>query len=380
MSSQSCKWCFTIHSTGTGDGDESLLVQQFDLLDSPLWGVYGGAQLERCPETNRLHIQGFVVFSTNKRLPKGSANTGVKAVHPTAHWEVMHGSLESSEAYCSKETSRAPGTFPKVWGVRPVNRQGKRTDLESACAALLAASGDVDDRMRTIAPEHAACVAKYGSGLERLARYTEEPDLVMSEPAWRPWQLDLKQKLSQPADDRSILVYIDPVGGAGKSTVMRYFVTNKDLRACVLSGQIRDMAFAFCQKKYRIVFFDISRTSAEHVVHLLSFAETLKNGVIFSSKYESGMHAFKSPHIVFFSNEDLPTVNGHYGGWTADRPKVTYLSGPSFVSESTALPFDPPPLFAPSASDTLGAGAALRPDPPNPFLGFSMSQMSMFED
>lgn len=400
--SQSCKWCFTAYHDTFGNEDELSLHAFFASLSSPEWGVYGGAQLERCPTTHKLHVQGFCVFSTNKKLPKPGKTSGIKLVHRFAHWEVMKGSLEDNEQYCSKTPGsradwdakgmREPDTLPRTWGERPVNNQGKRTDLEDACAALIAAEGDQEDRLRAIAFKHPTCIAKFSSGMKTLARLTEPDDYVVNEPDWRPWQMELKGKLMLPADDRSIMVYVDPKGGAGKSTVMRYFVTNKEHRACVLSGQIRDMSYAFCQKKYRIVFFDISRTSAEHVVHLLSFAETLKNGVIFSSKYESGMFAFRPPHVVFFSNEELPTVNGYYGGWTEDRLKLVRLSASSSGGGSgDAEPFYPggslfaPPapsqsLFAP-ANAAYGQGLSVHATSShNPFIDLTLSQHSMYDE
>lgn len=391
--SQGCKWCFTIFRDEVGSSFEPDLHEYMATLDSPVWGVYGGAQLERTPSTGILHIQGFVVFSKNKRL------VAVKKLNATAHWEVMGGTVEQSEAYCWKvpgvnsewdaKGTREPDTEPRVWGVRPTNQQGKRNDLIAACDVLVAATGDVDDRMRAVAAMAPHVIAKYGGGMERLARLTDKDDYVFPEPVWRPWQQELKTKLLLPANDRHIEVFVDPAGGAGKSTVMRYFVTNPEFRACTLSGQVRDMAHAFSKKKYRIVFFDVARTQAEHVDHLMSFAETLKNGVIFSAKYDSGQYSFRPPHVVFFTNSELDLSK-----WTVDRPQVVRLSEPgTFYSHSVASASGGHSNATMGVPDVPVEGTLFPPQPsylsqtvgdilaqPLPHDSFSYSQFSMIED
>lgn len=70
---------------------------------------------ETCPSTGALHYQAYCSFP-NARSPKA-----VLKLFPQCHVEVMQGSLQQNETYCSKE-----GTFTKL-GVEPA--QGTRTDL-----------------------------------------------------------------------------------------------------------------------------------------------------------------------------------------------------------------------------------------------------------
>jgi len=285
-----------------------------ETLDSPLWGVYGGAQVEIAPTTEMWHVQGFCVFDTNKRL------TAVKKVHATAHWELMKGKLEDSEKYCSKEDSRVPGTFPKTWGTRPLNEQGKRTDLEEAISALKDASGPPSKKLRAVARACPAAYVKFHRGLESLAVQLATRE-ALPKPEWRPWQAELEEILSAEPDKRTIHWYTDGDGGAGKSTFTGYYVCNEELDAITLSGKVADMAYTY--QGERVVFFDVSRTQAEHMDHLYSFAEHLKNGIIHSTKYTPILKTFKPPHVVFFSN-------GHplLGKWSADRVREVVLSDP----------------------------------------------------
>lgn len=298
---QSRMYCFTIH------GERADLEALQLVMEIPKWGRYGMCQLEQCPTTHRFHLQGFLV------LPRAQRLSFVKGIHAGAHWEPAKGSLGQNEEYCSKETSRVPGCIPVVWGERPENQQGRRTDLEAATALLKSTKGTVKARMKRAAEDYPAVVAKHHKGLEYLCRLTEDNLEIPAPENWRPWQGELLLYLDTDqakADDRTIVWVTDPAGGMGKSTMVRYLVANEG--AVMLNGKIADMAHAYNSEQ--IVLFDVTRTQLEHMDHLYSFAESLKNGIIFSTKYESGMKIFKSPRVVFFANTG-PTA----GKWTADR-------------------------------------------------------------
>ena len=66
-------------------------------------------------ETEKEHVQGFVIFKNARTL------TAVIKEFKGVHWEICKGSIEENIAYCSKE-----GSF-KEEGVRPVGK-GTRTD------------------------------------------------------------------------------------------------------------------------------------------------------------------------------------------------------------------------------------------------------------
>jgi len=300
---QGRKWVFTIHAALAAVEPELRVL--FESLNSPKWGEYGGAQLERAPETHRLHIQGFCVFATNQRFQS------MKKVHGTAHWELMRGKLDDSERYCSKADTREPGTESRVWGVRPVSKQGARTDLSDAVATLRGSTGGLTQRMRALAADHPLEFVKYHRGFEALARL-ETPVLTYTWAQPRRWQLELLGTLGAQPDDRHILWFTDTTGGAGKSSVVRKYLSDFPGTAICLTGKLADMAYAYNGE--RVVFFDVSRTQSEHMDHLYSFAETLKNGNYLSTKYESCMKTFQPPHVVFFANMD-PAA----GKWSDDR-------------------------------------------------------------
>lgn len=107
------------------------------------------------------------------------------------------------------------------------------------------------------------------------------------------------------------------------------------------------MAYAYNGEP--MVFFDVTRTQAEHMDHLYQFAEQLKNGIIFSSKYESGTKCFDPPHVVFFANQ-----GPHPGKWSADRCHETVLN----TADKEIVPWDELPAEQQlPLPDMDGAGA-----------------------
>lgn len=303
MNQQGKKWCFTINN---------YLPEDLELIKT--YGIYGGANQERAPTTGTPHIQAFVVFKTNQR------KKALCELNPRASWRLMGGTIEQSEVYCSKEESRIEGTEPFVWGERPVNRQGKRSDLDTAYEAMEQTVGGVRARMDAAMDAAPAAFMRYAGGMERaaaaLTRRSVKPRAMKE---YNTWQKELAEYLDREADDRTILWYTDIKGGQGKSTfITQWLLRNSPggtAQGIMLEGRVADMAYAF-QVEHRVVFFDVTRTQAENMDHLYSFAEKLKNGMLMSTKYQSEMKVFDPPHVVFFANMPPPAPGTK---WSSDR-------------------------------------------------------------
>lgn len=85
-----------------------------------LKGKYCVYQLEKCPETGRLHLQMFLQFDNQIRL------STIKDLCPGAHAEPCKAAEKNNERYCSKEASRLAG--PWTYGVKVT--KGQRTDWD----------------------------------------------------------------------------------------------------------------------------------------------------------------------------------------------------------------------------------------------------------
>lgn len=131
----------------------------------------------------------------------------------------------------------------------------------------------------------------------------------------RPWQNYILRQLEQPPHPRNIYWYWEETGGVGKTTLANYLLRN--LGAVVLSsGKSNDIAYLLDSPK--IVLFDLSRSQEDHVNY--GIMEDIKNGRVFSPKYESMVKVFDIPHLLVFANFPCP-----HGKFSSDRIKLTNL-------------------------------------------------------
>lgn len=297
---QSKRWCFTINNYSEEE------------YSSITFGEYGMLQGEIAPETGTKHLQGFCVFPTNQRL------SALKKLHATAHFEVMRGTVKQNIEYVTKSTSADPLAPPRSWGEIPDSDQGSRSDLTQVVQTIQkgveSSGGNVrpDLLLRLVAEEHPLELIKYTRGIrEYISILTPSPPPVVL-PSLYPWQEMLLACLHMEPNDRTIVWHTDLKGNAGKSTFVNYYLSSFPHDSIVLSGRLADMAYAY--NGQRVAFFDVTRTQVDLLDHLMSFAESLKNGRVFSTKYESRMKIFRPPHVVFFANVPCPA-----GKWSADR-------------------------------------------------------------
>jgi len=119
---------FTDYNFTETDGEEYIELWK------PLGYKFIVVQLERCPETDRLHWQGFV------SLTKQRTRSKLQSKFPGLHCERRKGSVHDAIAYCEKQDTRVAGPYRD--GDIPV--QGKRTDIEQARELLLAGASELE--------------------------------------------------------------------------------------------------------------------------------------------------------------------------------------------------------------------------------------------
>jgi hypothetical protein len=136
------------------------------------------------------------------------------------------------------------------------------------------------------------------------------------------WQLDVVDLIKTEPDNRSIHWYWEETGGFGKSSLVRYLCIRHG--ALLLSGKAADMKYGIVAYKEKqgtyptLIVVDMPRVMQDYISY--AGIEEVKNGVFFSTKYESGMAMMNHPHILCFAN-----FEPDYSKMSEDRWKVVYL-------------------------------------------------------
>lgn len=104
-------WCLTSFKI-LNEADFKALLEKASRVK------FSNFQFEKCPQTGRLHLQGFVVYSNPVTLKGVKEDFG-----SDIHAESSRGTVEHNIAYTSKEESRVFG--PYQWGEIPTAKSKK---------------------------------------------------------------------------------------------------------------------------------------------------------------------------------------------------------------------------------------------------------------
>jgi len=279
-------WCFTKYD---------LTVPDWNTLPDVRYVCY---QLEECPDSGRRHLQGYLELTKSMRL--GAVKRDIFGDN-TVHLEPRRGSRDQARDYCMKEESRVDGEIPfehGEWERTP----GKRSDLDEIWHMIK--EGKSKDEIIEAFPAQYMRMSKSIRELithEREKRKREEMSAALDEIELREWQEDVVSAIRNQ-NDREVLWVCDRVGGKGKSVLGRYLECKMGAYY-VTGGKAEDIAYDYMYQE--IVVFDLSRDVQYMPYHLM---ESLKNGKVFSPKYESTTKTCPGTKVVVFSNS-LPDVS-----------------------------------------------------------------------
>ena len=233
------------------------------------------------------HLQGTIGYS--KRMALGSVK---KHFSGRMHLEPTRDVLRSIE-YCSKD-----GRVERFGDVPTSNRTGQRTDLEEFKETVK--SGVYSHG--TLLDQHSDVMARYPRFCMDYVRQHRPLRPVQTHPL-RPWQARLQSLLEQAPDSRTIVFVIGFSGNEGKSWFVDWWHFNHPSTTQVINpSKKNDMAFALDEDK-TVFFFDAPRSKQGEFIQY-DILEELKNGRVFSPKYESGMKYFNPAHVVVMMNEE----------------------------------------------------------------------------
>lgn len=202
------------------------------------------------------HLQGYVEFKKQVYFE------ALKKLNTRIHWEAARGTREQNKKYCTKD-----GNFISNL---PLTRKERVLKMEYA-------------------------------------------DVV-----WRPFQERIIEIIKGPVDDRKIYWFYEYEGNEGKSYLAKFLAATYDV---IIADGKKDNVFNQIKiwmdghdesEDPRIIMCDIPRDNLDYINY--GALEQIKNGLVYSGKYEGGMCLFPHPHVIIFANERCKP-----GKWSRDR-------------------------------------------------------------
>lgn len=280
---QSTRWCFTLNNYT--DAEHAAVS---DLLsgDSVKYAVVGREGTDRTP-----HLQGFIVFKSNKRF------NAVRSLLPRAHIEPTRAKSVVAAEYCKKELD-----FDEYGSI---GHQGERTDLKELIAwgdqfcvehGYPATEGDV-------AQAYPEAVVKFPRLVHLFELRAPTPILRPADSDLHSWQSAVLDEVMEEADDRKIKFFVDYEGGKGKTFLQQMMVSHRpDQVQCLGVCKRDDMAHMVDVRK-SVFCINVPRGTMSHLQYPI--LEMLKDRMICSPKYNSTMKILRQvPHVLVFCNED----------------------------------------------------------------------------
>lgn len=215
----------------------------------------------------------------------------------------------------------------------PVSFQSLKKKLPRA--RITRCNGSENDNFRYCSKE-----GNYRTNMENPSFYEEMKLKCISDEyknvQWRPWQQEVLNLLDGPVDPRTIHWYWEPVGNSGKSYLTKYLALTRDIIICDgkkadIFNQVRMSLEA--KKQPKIIILDIPRAYIGNVQYPV--IEQLKNGCIYSGKYEGGICVFPRPHVIAFANSRPDIESLSHDRWNIQDIRLERNSGAQHRGVST---------------------------------------------
>lgn len=283
---------------------------------------------------------------------KGLGNTSPtpkKQISPAKHWEftLNNYTLADIKAIENLDSSRVPvivgqSEVGEENGVKHLQVQFSLSKKGRPLAMLRGALGHPRASVRKV--RNLSDTRKYCSkddthdGLWRYTRGWKRPRplATITYEILNDYQKSIADFFLKPCDprfSRNIHWFWEPKGNMGKTILSTFFYDQRD--AVIVSGKKGDCFFAI--QNYlathdgdgpEVVIIDIPRSNINYVSY--TAIEKIKDGLLFSGKYESKPVRFNRPHVICFANEypDESAVS-------ADRWKIIkYGSSDKFLGSA----------------------------------------------
>lgn len=278
---QSKRWVFTLNNYSQLEETELSILGN----DAGVEFLVYGRELA---ETGTPHLQGYIIFRTNRRF-----NAAKAELPEGCHIEVAVGSTAQNVVYCSKEHDVVTfGSIPNPPG---------RNNKHEAFRAWILEQPTKPTMVDVASGPFIEFYFKY-EHTRNLIDAIYPPPVSDSVTTLRSYQQELFDRLAGQPDTRKIIFVVDPVGNSGKSFFADYLLLTRPNDVQILSaGRRDDISYAVDDRK-SIFIFDLPRSSQEYVPYVI--AEQLKDRRVFSNKYQSRMkHISTAAWVIIMTNE-----------------------------------------------------------------------------
>lgn len=232
------KWCFTLNNYTEEEYDT--LTQVLSEKGKVIIGKEKG-------EEGTPHLQGYI------ECKNAIYFNSLKKLMPRAHIEKAKGTLEQNVAYCSKE-------------------------------------GDT--------------FANFEQELTYEQEYEQHMLSVYKNVVWKDWQYPILDIIESTPNERTVHWYWEPIGNKGKSFLAKYI--DWKYNAIIASGKQLDIFNQYKlyieenKKCPRVALIDVPRSHKDYVCY--STMEKIKDGLLYSGKYEGGKIRLIPHHLIVFAN------------------------------------------------------------------------------
>ncbi len=211
--------------------------------------------------------------------------------------------LAQVKKYCIQEEVGSDGT-PHLQGVMVFKTNVKFEALNNACGKLCWWK-----RCRNVQAAKNYCSKLETASGKRWVKGFNIPGAKAIDPMegkeLYPWQKEIVRMIGEDPNDRKVYWYWSEVGNVGKSVLCKHLALKHG--AIVVGGKARDAFSCICSRvtkdgpgAIKSVIFCLSRFQGAKVSY--TAIEQIKDGLFFSSKYESEMCIFNTPHVLVFAN------------------------------------------------------------------------------
>lgn len=116
------------------------------------------------------------------------------------------------------------------------------------------------------------------------------------------WQKKIENIYLTEPNDRTIYWFWENKGNIGKSAFVKYMVVKHKALFCDggKKADLINLVFNADMDECRCIIWDLPRSTKGNISY--STLESVKNGMVCNTKYETGVKCFNSPHIFVFAN------------------------------------------------------------------------------